>query len=161
MPEAIEILITAYDSGALTRRQLLHALALIAVPAAAAAQPAAPAGAITPRFVHHINLQVRDVARSEAFYRTVFALPATRVVQGPDNHGFDLPGGGLIILQKSDTPGRIDHFCVGVQNFDADRMRAAVKAAGVERVQGTAADNFFVTDPDGVRVQVSAVDWPA
>jgi hypothetical protein len=26
-------------------------------------------------------------------------------VQGPDNHGFDLPGGGLIILQHADTPG--------------------------------------------------------
>ena len=114
-----------------------------------------------PRIVHHVNLQVSDLARSETFYRTLFALPAPRVVQGPDNHGFDLPGGGLIILQKSNTPGRIDHFCVGVEQFDADRLRAAVRAAGLQQVQGTASDNFFVTDPDGLRVQVSAVDWPA
>jgi hypothetical protein len=80
---------------------------------------------------------------------------------GPDNHGFDLPGGGLINLQKSDQPGRIDHFCIGVDDFDAERLRTRVKGAGVEDVQGNASDNFSVSDPDGLRVQVSASDWAA
>ena len=113
------------------------------------------------RLLHHVNVQVSDVAKSEAFYRTLLGVPASRVVQGPDNHGLDLPGGGLIILQRSDTPGKIDHFCVGVENWNADRLRAATKAAGMERVVGNASDNFFVADPDGLRVQVSAVDWSA
>jgi catechol 2,3-dioxygenase-like lactoylglutathione lyase family enzyme len=160
MNDNIDALVDAYDRGALSRRQLLQALAAIAVPAAAGAQTG-PGGVIAPRMIHHVNLQVSDVARSEAFYRRLFTLPPSRVVQGPDNHGLDLPGGGLFILQKSANPGRIDHFCLGVDQFNADRMRAAVKAAGFERVQGTAADNFFVTDPDGLRVQLSAVDWPA
>jgi catechol 2,3-dioxygenase-like lactoylglutathione lyase family enzyme len=161
MSDTIDTLVAAYDRGTLTRRQLLQALAAIAAPVLPQAQSTAGPGAMKPRFVHHVNLQVSDVTRSEAFYRALFALPPTRVVQGPDNHGFDLPGGGLIILQRSGNPGRIDHFCVGVEQFDADRLRAAVRAAGIERVQGAAADNFFVTDPDGLRVQVSAVDWPA
>jgi catechol 2,3-dioxygenase-like lactoylglutathione lyase family enzyme len=155
----LDHLVEAYDRGTLTRRQLLQALAVVAAPAAAGAQPAE--SAMKGRLLHHLNIQVSDVARSEAFYRKLFGLPASRVVQGPDNHGLDLPGSGLIILQRSDTPGRIDHFCVGVDNWNADRLRAATKAAGFERVLGTAADNFFVTDPDGLRVQVSAVDWPA
>jgi catechol 2,3-dioxygenase-like lactoylglutathione lyase family enzyme len=153
-------LIAAYDAGTLTRRQLLHALTVMAAPFAGAAQPP-NTGATKGRMLHHVNVQVTDVAKSEAFYRTLFGLPPSRVVQGPDNHGLDLPGGGLIILQRSDNPGRIDHFCVGVDAFDADRMRAAAKAAGLERVQGSASDNFFVPDPDGLRVQLSAVDWPA
>jgi hypothetical protein len=66
---------------------------------------------------------------------------------GPDNHGFDLPGGGLINLQKSDQPGCIDHFCIGVDDFDAERLRTRVKGAGVEDVQGNASDNFSVSDP--------------
>ena len=160
MRHQLDALVTAYDKGTLSRRQLLQALALVAAPAAAVAQTA-PAGVMTPRMLHHVNLQVSDVVKSEPFYRKLFALPPTRVVQGPDNHGFDLPGGGLFILQKSENPGRIDHFCLGVDEFNADRLRTAVRAAGVERVQGTAADNFFVTDPDGFRVQVAAVDWPA
>jgi catechol 2,3-dioxygenase-like lactoylglutathione lyase family enzyme len=160
MTNQVDALVTAYDRGVLTRRQLLAALAALAGPAGAAAQPAG-ASVTKGRLLHHVNVQVSDVARSEAFYRTLFGLAPSRVVQGPDNHGLDLPGGGIIILQRSNTPGRIDHFCIGVENWDADRLRASAKAAGLERVQGAAADNFFVADPDGLRVQLSAVDWPA
>jgi catechol 2,3-dioxygenase-like lactoylglutathione lyase family enzyme len=149
-------LLAAYDSGTLSRRQLLGALAAFTT-----VSPPQAGSAMRGRLLHHVNVQVSDVARSETFYRTLLGLPPSRVVQGPDNHGLDLPGGGIIILQRSDTPGRIDHFCVGVESWDADRLRAATRAAGVERVQGAAADNFFVTDPDGLRVQVSAVDWSA
>ena len=159
MADELDRLITAYDNGGLSRRELLQSLALIAAPAAAAQTTGAPA--MKGRLLHHVNVQVSDVAKSEAFYRTLLGLPASRIVQGPDNHGLDLPGGGLIILQRSDTPGKIDHFCVGVENWNADRLRAATKAAGLERVIGNAADNFFVADPDGLRVQVSAVDWSA
>ena len=159
MTDHLDGLVAAYDNGALTRRQLLQALAIVAAPAAAAAQPAD--SAMKGRLLHHVNVQVSDVARSEAFYRKLLGLPASRVVQGPDNHGLDLPGGGLIILQRSDTPGKIDHFCVGVDAWNADRLRAATKAAGIDRVVGTASDNFFIADPDGLRVQVSATDWSA
>ena len=158
MTDHLEALVTAYDHGTLTRRRLLQALAAIAAPSVA--QPPR-AAALNGRLLHHVNVQVSDVARSEAFYRKLLGLSASRVVQGPDNHGLDLPGGGLIILQRSDTPGRIDHFCVGVDNWNADRLRAAATAAGIERVIGTAADNFFAADPDGLRVQVSATDWSA
>ena len=156
----IDALVTSYEQGALTRRQLLQSLAVLAAPAAVAGQ--APAGALMKgRNLHHVNLQVSDLARSEAFYRRLLGLSPSRRVQGPDNHGLDLPGGGLFILQKSDRPGRLDHFCIGVDDFDADRMRAAVKAAGIGAVQGSAADNFSVGDPDGLRVQISAPDWSA
>ena len=65
------------------------------------------------------------------------------------------------ILQKSDQPGRIDHFCIGVDDFDAERLRTRVKSAGIEGVQGNASDNFSVSDPDGLRVQVWAFDQPS
>lgn len=160
MTDQLDRLITAYENGGLSRRELLQSLAMMAAPAAVAAQTAG-APAMKGRLLHHVNVQVSDVAKSEAFYRTLLGLPPSRVVQGPDNHGLDLPGGGLIILQRSDTPGKIDHFCVGVENWNADRLRGAAKTAGFERVMGNAADNFFVADPDGLRVQVSAVDWSA
>jgi catechol 2,3-dioxygenase-like lactoylglutathione lyase family enzyme len=155
----IDALLSSYERGALTRRQLLCTLAVMATPAASRAQ--ASSGLMKGRNLHHLNVRVSDVARSEAFYRRLLGLGASRRVQGPDNHGLDLPGGGLIILQKSEDAGRIDHFCVGIEAFDAARMRAAVKSAGIGAVQGDAADNFSVSDPDGVRVQVSAPDWSA
>lgn len=160
MIEDIDALVSSYERGTLTRRQLLQALAVMATPVAAQAQTQ-PGGLMRGRNLHHVNVHVSDVARSEAFYQKLFGFSPTRRVQGPDNHGFDLAGGGLIILQKSDQPGRLDHFCVGVDNFDAERLRTAVKTAGIEGVQGGASDNFFVSDPDGLRVQVSAFDWRA
>jgi len=160
MVETLDALVRAYEQGTLSRRQLLRALAVIAAPSVSREQPDR-GGVAEGRMLHHVNLQVSNVERSEAFYRKLLGCGPSRRVQGPDNHGLDLAGAGLIILQKSDTPGRIDHFCVGVDRFDADRMRTAAKAAGFERVQGTAGDNFFVIDPDGVRVQLSAVDWSA
>ena len=163
MIEQIEGLISSYEKGELTRRGLLRALALLAAPviAPAAAPKPASGGAMRARLLHHVNVQVSDVPRSETFYRKLLGLPASRVVQGPDNHGLDLPDGSLVILQRSDTPGKIDHFCIGIEKFDANRMRAAVSATGAGEVIGGADDNFFVKDPDGLRVQVSAVDWSA
>lgn len=160
MVRDIDSLVASYEHGRLTRRQLLQALAVLSTPAALAAQPA-PNGLMKGRMLHHVNVRMSDVARSEAFYRQLLGTGPSRVVQGPDNHGLDLPGGGLIILQKSEPAGRIDHFCVGVDHFDADRMRTAVQTAGIGAVQGTGADNFLVADPDGLRVQVSASDWNA
>jgi catechol 2,3-dioxygenase-like lactoylglutathione lyase family enzyme len=157
MMKDIDALVSSYERGTLTRRQLLYALVVMATPVAVAQTPSG--GLMKGRNLHHVNVRVSDVARSEAFYRNLFGFSPTRRVQGPDNHGFDLPGGGLIILQKSDQPGRIDHFCVGVDDFDAEQLRIRVKSAGIEGVQGTAGDNFSVSDPDGLRVQVSAPDW--
>ena len=155
----IDALVGSYERGTLTRRQLLYALSMLATPVAAQAQTASGT-VMKGRNLHHVNVRVSDIGRSEAFYRNLFGFSPSRRVQGPDNHGFDLPGGGLIILQKSDQPGRIDHFCIGVDNFDAERLRSRVKNAGIEGVQGNASDNFSVSDPDGLRVQVSAPDWP-
>jgi catechol 2,3-dioxygenase-like lactoylglutathione lyase family enzyme len=154
----IDALISSYERGKLTRRQLLCALALTTAPVALEAQTPSD-GLMKGRNLHHVSVRVSDLTRSEAFYRNLFGFSPTRRVQGPDNQGFDLPGGALIILQKSDQPGRIDHFCVGVENFDAERLRTKVKSAGFAGVEGNASDNFFVSDPDGLRVQVSAPDW--
>ena len=155
----IDALVSSYERGTLTRRQLLHALALVATTPLAVKAQTTSGSLMKGRNLHHVNVRVSDMARSEAFYRNLFGFSPTRRVQGPDNHGFDLPGGGLIILQKSNQPGRIDHFCIGVEDFDAERLRTTVKSAGIEGVQGKASDNFSVSDPDGLRVQVSAFDW--
>jgi catechol 2,3-dioxygenase-like lactoylglutathione lyase family enzyme len=159
MIKTIEALIDRYERGDLTRRQLLQALAVIATGSTAPVQT--PDTLMKGRNLHHVNVRVSDVARSETFYRRLFGLPASRRVQGPDNHGLDLPGGGLIILQRANDPGRIDHLCVGVDAFNAERLRTAVRNARIGEVQGEAADNFSVIDPDGLRVQISAPDWSA
>jgi len=127
-----------------------------AVPAAGSGS-----GVVRVQMLHHVNTQVTNVGTSETFYRNVFGFGPSKRVQGPDNHGLYFPDGGLVILQTSQKPGKLDHFCLGVEKFDADRMRAAANQVFPGKVQGTAKDNFAVLDPDGVRVQLSATDWSA
>jgi len=146
MMKDIDALVSSYEHGTLTRRQLLYALAIMAAPVADMAQTAS-GGLVKGRNLHHVNVRVSDIARSEAFYRNLFGFSPTRRVQGPDNHGFDLPGAGLIILQKSDQPGHIDHFCIGVDDFDAERLRTRVKNAGIEGRAGQRQRQFLRERP--------------
>ena len=93
MIDNIDALVTSYEHGTLTRRHLLQALAMIAAPVAGHAQTTS-GSVMRARMLHHVNVRVSDVGRSETFYRKLFGLPASRRVQGPDNHGLDLPGSG-------------------------------------------------------------------
>src|SRR5215467_5257713 len=150
----LELLLSSYESGKLSRRQLLAALAVLTVPAAGETQ--ASGTILNGKNLHHVSLHVSDMSKSEAFYRRVFALPPSRKLQGAAV-GFDLPGGGLISIQKGDPAGRLDHFCVGVADFNPGRTAQTLKDAGLEAQ--IAGESAFVRDPDGIRVQISAPDW--
>ena len=60
------------DEGTLTRRQLLGALATLALPVHSA--PATPSIGIA-RQLNHATLFVRDVAKSQQFYQRLFGMP--------------------------------------------------------------------------------------
>lgn len=150
----LEQLLSSYESGKLSRRQLLTALALLTVPAAGTAQSSS--SILSGRNLHHVSLHVSDVAKSEAFYRRAFGLPASRKLQG-NAVGFDLQGGGLVSIQKGDPAGRLDHFCVGVSDFGPEKTSKTLKDSGLEAQ--IAGESVFVRDPDGIRVQISASDW--
>lgn len=58
--DRIDSLLAAFEQGHLSRRQCLSALAML-VPASVAGQTMS--GVARPRTLHHVNLQVSDVAR--------------------------------------------------------------------------------------------------
>jgi catechol 2,3-dioxygenase-like lactoylglutathione lyase family enzyme len=154
--DRIDSLLAAFEQGHFNRRQCLTALAAL-VPASVAGQPAS--GVVRAQTLHHVNLQVADVARSEAYYRRLFGFGPSRPLTG-NAFGFDLPGLAHthISLQKGDTPGRLDHFCIGVADFDAPRLVAALKNAGIDKGLQTAGNSVYVNDPDGIRVQMAPFD---
>ena len=68
---------------------------------------------------------------------------------------------------KTNKPPGIDHFCVGVDNYDATRVAGAIGALGIEtrRVDSLNGVKFkegqiYVTDPDGDTFEVTAVGNP-
>ncbi|HXY94307.1 MAG TPA: VOC family protein [Acidimicrobiia bacterium] len=122
---------------------------------------------------HHVALSVRDLPATIAFYRTFGFEPVFRMddvdlsivhLAGPDGAGIEVfhypENEGAPRLQAS--PGN-DMQQVGVKHvaFDVDDVHAV--RAGLERAghqvteirHGRAGvDYFFVTDPDGMWVEV-------
>ena len=72
-------------------------------------------------------------------------------------------GGGFIGLYPAagDARGRIDHFCLGVEHFDAEGARRRLLARGLDatiRVRGDTKELYF-EDPDGITVQLQDVRY--
>ena len=162
MPESFDSLLTQYESRKITRRDLLTAVAVLAAPMTARAQT----GAVRARALSHVNVGVADVSRSETFYRDLLGLPARRYIVG-DAYALDFPDGGLISLcpvaggncsltATDATAGDIDHFGIGIENFDAARVASELDAAGFEGVRQAGSTSVLVPDPDGVIVQLSS-----
>src|SRR5258707_7077873 len=114
-------------SRSLTRRWLLKSLpALTIAPFArlASAQNAAPQ--IRVRGINHVTLAVSDVKRSVDFYQGLFGMPVIsrqgmtanlQIGAGPQFLGVSAAG--------SNAPN-INHLCLGVDDFNVDRISAVL-----------------------------------
>jgi catechol 2,3-dioxygenase-like lactoylglutathione lyase family enzyme len=108
-----------------------------------------------PRGMHHVAIQVNDMARATAFYRKLFGEP-TPGQGNPPQPRFQA-GETIILLYNPapNKPAKIDHFSVLVDDFDASSALKVVKSLGANAAlskQGTL-NEFF--DPDGIRLQVT------
>src|SRR5215208_1432689 len=73
MEPIVADLVSRFEQGALTRRQLIQALSmLVAAPAAAVEGGQAPA--LHGTGIDHVSILVTDLQRSAAFYQRVFGM---------------------------------------------------------------------------------------
>ena len=133
MSAAIESLVEQFETRKLSRRELVASLTAIVAGAAstASAQTDAPAVSLLApgRSLNHASLAVTDVEKAADFYGK---LLGAKVVSRPGNGGINLGlGDGFLGLYKLANPGTINHICIGVDNFDADRLAAKCKDMGV------------------------------
>lgn len=157
MPTNLELLIDHYDSGRLSRRELLGALAMLALPVTA--EGAAPKVAVAKQ-INHATLYVRDVEQSRAFYQRLFGMPV--LTAQPPGYNLRVGGGflGLYPIDPSESP-RIDHVCFGLERFDEDATQRKLAAEGVDatiRARGETKELYFA-DPNGIRVQLQDVRY--
>ena len=151
MEPVISDLVTRFERGTLTRRELIGALALLAGTGATTS-----AATLKGASINHVSVLVTDMARSIDFYGRVFGL--TLVNEDKANKIARLGAGGkvLVSLRIEPPPGVIDHFAIGVEGFNRDAVTADLKGFGL-----TPADNiqfgFHVKDPDGAVVQITGV----
>lgn len=164
MIASIEKLLAMYETGSIDRRQLLSGLVAAALVTPAAARP--PESLFQGRVINHVTLSVSDVSRSREFYKKL--LGATDIGAPPESGPPKLAdlriGDSFIGLYPLGNPGRIDHFSVGINDYDPGKAMAhlqhhyAENQPSVVVAGGGAQNEVYLKDPDGIRVQLSAVD---
>jgi catechol 2,3-dioxygenase-like lactoylglutathione lyase family enzyme len=160
----IDDLVSKFEARDMSRRDLVAALAGIVAAAAAPVVPAAAQGApVTAvaqgRTINHVSMAVTDVEKAAAFYKALLGL---KEVSRPGNGGINLGlGGGFLGLYKLPNPGTVNHFCIGVDDFDPDVMAERLKAQGIAATvdrnpanRTSGGDQLYFTDPDKTRVQL-------
>jgi catechol 2,3-dioxygenase-like lactoylglutathione lyase family enzyme len=146
----VDRLLQGFEKGALSRRQLIQGLALLV------AGSAAPVGAQTRGFqggfISHVSLSVSDLQRSADFYQNTFGLAV--LSQDKPNEIVRLGRTRtLVSLRRASPKAVVDHFAIGVENFNREAVTRDLADRGVTPSQNADA-GFHVLDPDGYPVQI-------
>lgn len=170
MHAAIDVLVKRFENGQLSRRDVVTSLAALFVASGeAAAQPAA--APIAVRSLNHVSISVSDIKRSVDFYQGLFGMTiksqqgvGTNKVAGGDGTVVNLapgPGPEFLGIYQGKPAGDIGHFCLGVQNFEPERVLKSLQDRGVKasmRTRGQSKE-IFLTDPDNISVQLTDVTY--
>jgi glyoxylase I family protein len=153
MESVISDLLTRFEKGGLTRRELIRGLAMLAGAsvsgiAATEAQDSGFKGAN----IDHVSIQVADLQRSVDYYQKMFGFT---VVSEDKPHGIIRLGiTKTIVSLNHETPvGIVDHFAIGVPKFDRNSITSDLKQRGATPENDPFA-GFHIKDPDGLNVQI-------
>ena len=148
MKSTISKLLEAYENGKMSRRDLVQGLALLA-----ASSTTASAAGFQASSVNHISVFVSNLQRSTDFYQRVFGCPVNK----RDGNNQLIFGKNFLVLRPGNPAAKVDHFAIGVDNFNKDSVTADLKARGATPIDQQGGNfGFHVLDPDGFPVQISA-----
>ncbi len=159
MNDTVENLVTRFESKDIDRRSFIRALSLLAVsPSIVQAQ----SQSLNANSMNHVTLAVADPERSKNFYASVLNMsvvsrqPASPVTGAGINMG---TGSSFLGLYPLVNPGRIDHFCVGVDNYVLEEAAEKLREAGITPVIREDRPEIYFSDPDGITVQLSEKEY--
>ena len=138
MEMIISNLLSDFEHGKLTRRQLIKALAVTS--GAAMSLPVAqatPGKGFRTMAVNHLGMQVKQDDGKQCFltFGESFLIPRNR---------------------PSNTP-RIDHIAYTIENWDKNAVETELQRRGLKPIADTE-NSFHVEDPNGFDLQISGKD---
>ena len=151
MEQLIHRLIGRYETGAMSRRELVGALAVLSTSGASAW---AAADGFESSALNHVSITVSDLQRSVEFYQRVFGLPLQSENKAAQLVQLKL-GKSHLSIRRADGPKGVDHFAIGIERFNKDSVIADLKARGATPRDDPGA-GLHVVDPDGLNVQLIA-----
>jgi len=151
METVISDLVRRFEKGALSRRQLVKGLTLLAA-AGAASNTRSQQAPFVSTGIDHISIQVDDLAPSIAFYQDIFGLAILN--QDVDNEIVRMGVSRVIVSLHRKAPTRlVDHFAIAIEDFDRDEVTSALAEHGLTPAQNLDY-GFHVRDPAGIPVQI-------
>ena len=149
MEQVLNGLLGRYERGALSRRDLVGALAVVAL-----TNQSASAAGFESSTLNHVSITVSNLQRSVEFYRNVFGLPVQSENKAAELVQLKL-GPSHLSIRRGDGPKGVDHFAIGLDRFNKDSVIADLKARGAVPREDPGA-GLHVVDPDGLNVQLIA-----
>jgi catechol 2,3-dioxygenase-like lactoylglutathione lyase family enzyme len=147
----ISNLVTGFEKGTLTRRELIRGLAMLAAASGTAAIGAEDSGLKAAK-IDHVSIQVTNLQRSIDFYQKLFGFA---VVSEDKNNEIVRLGINktLVSLHHKNPIGIVDHFAIGVEQFNKEAVTRELKLRGVTPEENIDA-GFHIKDPEGLNVQI-------
>ena len=153
MSKSIESLVEDYDRGAISRRTFIQALAVVTAGSGMSEATAAPFKASS---LNHVTLAVSDPEASRKFYEETLGVKVVSRQSNGINMGL---GDSFLGLYSIPEPGRIHHFCVGVDGYVIEEGAEKLRGAGVDPYVRQDRPELYFNDPDGVLVQLSEKEY--
>ncbi len=152
MEAVISNLVDRFERGALSRRELVQGLAMLAAGSGLASAQETPAGLKATK-IDHVSIQVTDLPRAVAFYEKIFGLTVVSEDKPNEIVRLGMNRHALVSLHHKNPTGIVDHFAIGVEGFNREAVTNQLKALGL-----TPEDNldagFHIKDPEGMNVQI-------
>jgi catechol 2,3-dioxygenase-like lactoylglutathione lyase family enzyme len=152
MKHTIDTLVSQFERGSLTRRQLVQAMIMIAASPALAQER--PGGAFRPTGIDHVQITVTDLKATQQFYERLFGVITTSPNPTQLSLGLGAAGNTISVHSESGPIKPIDHFGIAVEDFSAEAAVATVKRVVPGFKTEITGNSVFVTGPDAVRVQI-------
>jgi len=154
-------LISRFESGRITRRELIQRLSLIV--AAAASQTAAaqtPPRALEATAFNHLSFVVSDYARTRDFYAELLGLRVARDDPKAKQCQLHLGDDSYILprnpVRRGQVPPVVNHFAVSIADWDKQQVTAELRRRGLHFSDDLdmPAESVHVRDPDGYDLQL-------
>ncbi len=152
MDSIISDLVSRFEKGSLSRRELVQGLTMLAASGTTAAAAAQQEIDFKTANIDHVSIQVADLQRSVEFYQKMFGFTVISEDKplGIIRLGIDR---SLVSLNHQSPARIVDHFAIGVPRFTKEAAARYVMQRGSTPLDDPYA-GLHVKDPDGINVQV-------
>jgi catechol 2,3-dioxygenase-like lactoylglutathione lyase family enzyme len=105
--------------------------------------------------IDHVEFWVSNPESSAAFYARIFG---NAVLKNNKTARRYVKLGPAFIAMDKGAEARVDHFCAGIESFDVAEMHQYLEQRGIPYKDYPSGKDLYVTDPDGIRLQLGAAE---